>query len=620
MARGGCRRRRATLVLILALAASAVGAWAFWSAHGTGSNSAVSGSLAAAAIAAPGSGINSVTVTWSQQAALAPASSSSSAITYSVERKLAGGSFAAVSTGGCSGAKAQGTTSCLDAPPATGTYSYRAVATYHTWTATSAEAGPVSFLLDTVPPAVVSIGRVGASPTNAGSVSWTVAFSEAVTGVDSGDFVLVHTGSAAGSAVSVSGSGASYTVTSATVTGDGTLGLNLVDDDRIKDLGGNSLGGTGAGNGSLTGQTFTIDHTPPTVASIGRVGPTPTNLGSLSWTVTFSEAVTGVDSGDFVLVHTGSAAGSTVSVSGSGTTYTVTSATVTGDGTLGLNLVDDDTIKDLAGNSLGGAGAGNGSFTGQAYTIDHTAPALVSMSMLDTDHNGKVDQVTATFNETLASSTNTSQWTLVSPPGAVTLASVSTSATVATLTLTGGSANTAVGSFTLALAANAAGIRDAAGNQASFAATAPTDDAPPVPVSVTDTSGSFDGLLQAGDTISATFSEPIASGLPSSPAITESRPATGNATLTIPGFALGSLDMMSADYLLLPLTSVTFSGTSALSNANKTITITGSCGLCLNLVNSTGSGTGMVYVPATTLLDSAGNAATGSFTTNFRIF
>jgi hypothetical protein len=33
-----------------------------------------------------------------------------------------------------------------------------------------------------------------------------------------------------------------------------------------------------------------------------------------------------------------------------------------------------------------------------------------------------------------------------------------------------------------------------------------------------------------------------------------------------------------------------------------------------------GNGTGMVYVPAATLLDLANNAATGSFTTNFKIF
>ena len=55
-----------------------------------------------------------------------------------------------------------------------------------------------------------------------------------------------------------------------------------------------------------------------------------------------------------------------------------------GEGTLGLNLNDNDTITDAATNKLGGTGtgtagsggAGNGSFTGQVYTIDHTAPSV----------------------------------------------------------------------------------------------------------------------------------------------------------------------------------------------------------------------------------------------------
>ena len=56
----------------------------------------------------------------------------------------------------------------------------------------------------------------------------------------------------------------------------------------------------------------------------------------------------------------------------------------------------------------------------------------------------------------------------------------------ATLVLTegAGAPNTAVGSFRVVLAASATGIRDAAGNQASFASTAPADQATPVLVSL----------------------------------------------------------------------------------------------------------------------------------------
>ena len=47
---------------------------------------------------------------------------------------------------------------------------------------------------DTMAPTVQSINRVGTTPTNAASVSWTVLFSESVTAVDAADFTLVTDG------------------------------------------------------------------------------------------------------------------------------------------------------------------------------------------------------------------------------------------------------------------------------------------------------------------------------------------------------------------------------------------------------------------------------------------
>src|SRR5204863_8925296 len=130
----------------------------------------------------------------------------------------------------------------------------------------------------------------------------------------------------------VTGSGSSWTVTVGTGSGDGTVGVNLVDDDSITDLAGNPLGGSGAGNGNLTGQTYTIDKTAPSVSSIVRVNSTPTNATSVQFTVTFSESVTGVDTGDFALATSGVIGASVTTISGSGTTYTVTAGTGTGVG------------------------------------------------------------------------------------------------------------------------------------------------------------------------------------------------------------------------------------------------------------------------------------------------
>ena len=57
--------------------------------------------------------------------------------------------------------------------------------------------------------------------------------------------------------------------------------------------------------------------------SINRVGTSPTNAASVSWAVTFSEPVTGVDAADVALATAGSVSGAVVSaVTGSGSQYT----------------------------------------------------------------------------------------------------------------------------------------------------------------------------------------------------------------------------------------------------------------------------------------------------------
>jgi len=119
---------------------------------------------------------------------------------------------------------------------------------------------------------------------------------------------------------------------------------------------------------------ITVDYTLPafpTVSSINLASTNPSNPATaVSWTVTFSSSVTGVDATDFALVQGGGVTGASItSVTGGGATWTVTANTGSGTGTLGLNLVDDDSIIDGGGNKLGGTGAGNGNFTGQVYTI-----------------------------------------------------------------------------------------------------------------------------------------------------------------------------------------------------------------------------------------------------------
>jgi len=140
--------------------------------------------------------------------------------------------------------------------------------------------------------------------------------------------------------------------------------------------------GTGAeGGGGLYWQEVQaevygqlVDDQPPMVDSVVRADPDPTNADHVSFTVMFSEAVSGVDVDDFGLDLTGKIRDVAItSVSGFDNIYTVTVATGKGTGTIRLDLMDNDSIVDGANNPLGGPGVGNGDFTnGEFYTIGRT--------------------------------------------------------------------------------------------------------------------------------------------------------------------------------------------------------------------------------------------------------
>ena len=242
------------------------------------------------------------------------------------------------------------------------------------------------FYLVAGPPNVASITRADPDPTTGPAVDFTVSFTEPVTGVDAADFALFTTGTIAGASITgVSGAGTTWNVTVSTGTGDGTIRLDVIDNDTIVDGDTEPLGGPGAGNGNFTtGEAYTV-FDPPNVVSITRVGPSPTNAGSVQFLVTFDESVTGVDATDFTFTTTGTVAPAILLVAGAGSTRTVTVSTGGGEGTIRLNVIDDDSIIDIDGNPLGGPGAGNGDFTtGEEFLIANPAgiPALDPRALL----------------------------------------------------------------------------------------------------------------------------------------------------------------------------------------------------------------------------------------------
>ncbi len=131
------------------------------------------------------------------------------------------------------------------------------------------------YLPATVSPAVVGIFRADPDPTSACNVRFTVAFSEAVTGVDASDFELTTTGGIGGASIkSLSGAGDTYTVTVGTGTGSGTLRLDLVDNNSIFDEDSNALSGRGMGDGSyVSGELYTVDDIDSDTTGVFR----PTN-------------------------------------------------------------------------------------------------------------------------------------------------------------------------------------------------------------------------------------------------------------------------------------------------------------------------------------------------------
>ncbi len=235
---------------------------------------------------------------------------------------------------------------------------------------------------------VASIIRASANPTSAASVDFTVTFTDTVATPATTDFAV--TGIADASVTSVTAvSGTVYTVAVNTGTENGTLRLDLT----------NTL----LGGPFINGESYIVEKTPPLAASIIRASANPASTNGVNFTVTFDKAVTGVDVADFSAVTTGTftVAPAVTLVSGTGTTYTVTVGNYkSNSGTLGLNLVDNDSIVDVASIPLGGSGLVNGDYTGEVYAIDNVAPTVVSSVRVNTSPTlSDVVNYTVTFSE-----------------------------------------------------------------------------------------------------------------------------------------------------------------------------------------------------------------------------
>ena len=229
----------------------------------------------------------------------------------------------------------------------------------------------------------VSIGPPSATEASTGPVTYTVTY----TGIDdtfslAANIVPISTGSAKAGSIDVSGSGNSWTVRLSNITGDGTLGIST--------KAGSASNPAGNCAASKASATFKVVNTLPAF-SISSPSVKATKTGPVKYTVKCSGVIDEISLSNKVTpVATGTATGS-VAVTGSGSTYTVTISSITGDGTLGISI-GSGAAQNVAGASAEAAsttfmvantlpaawiGAPSATLTGTGavtYTVTYTGP------------------------------------------------------------------------------------------------------------------------------------------------------------------------------------------------------------------------------------------------------
>jgi M6 family metalloprotease-like protein len=312
---------------------------------------------------------------------------------------------------------------------------------------TSVDSNTNTFTVDATPPAA----PVVTAPPDASTTSDSTPTISGTAEADS--TVNIYIDGSLIAATSADGSG-DWSFTPASPLADGAHSVKAT----ATDLAGNT-------SPDSSTNTFTVETAAPIVTSILRVDPNPTNALSVDFTLTFSEAVTGVDTSapfnDFTLVTTGLTGESISAVSGSGDTYTVTLNTGSGDGSLRLDVNAGTDIQDQAGNPLDGGFSG-----GEVYDIDRTPPAVLSILRLDpSPTSSSTVRFEVTFSEAVTGVADGAFQ--ITPTGSITgyaISGVSGSDDRYAVTVSTGMYN---GTLRLDVNSSATGIQDIAGNSLS---------------------------------------------------------------------------------------------------------------------------------------------------------
>ncbi|MEL4431905.1 beta strand repeat-containing protein, partial [Shewanella mangrovisoli] len=472
-------------------------------------------------------------------------------------------------------------------------------------------------------------------------ISIQVNFSESVTVNTGGGTpqLTLETGATDRAVSYASGSGSSQLTFSYTIqVGDNSPDLNYVGTNSlasnggtIRDAAGNdatlTLATPGAANSLGANKALVVDGVAPNVTSIAPTGSPAANAASMDFAVAFDESVNNISTDDFTLVTTGTASGSIASVSAtSGTSINVTVNSITGTGTLKLNLNGSTDITDAAGNGIAAYSSGT------THSADRDAPAAPSTPDLDAASD------TGASNTDNITSDNTPTFTGTAEANATVTVISSISGTLGTTTVDGS------GNWSYTASAMVNGIHnitatatDAANNVSSVSAALAVTIDGPVTVTTNSDAGAdatIDGSLatdiadggglslrEALAYVAASGRVDFAAGL-SGTTITLGAPLSVPSNITLDADALGTATITGSTFTPLGnLTITNGSGDSLTLESELTgvgaLTKTGAGRLTLTNTNNSTSYSGGVTVMAGELsIGSDDVFSSGSLTLN----
>ncbi|MDD5717274.1 MAG: Ig-like domain-containing protein [Sulfuricurvum sp.] len=241
-------------------------------------------------------------------------------------------------------------------------------------------ANSANYTIDTLVPTVtISDDQSGTVNLSSGNITYTFDFSESVSGFDINDIVV--NGGTKGAFTTVSAS--QYTLVVTPTAGyEGNLTVDIAA-SKTFDLAGNA-------NSAAVQSIQTVDMKAPSLSITDDESAATANIagGSITYTFTFSENVTGFTADDITVNN-----GIKGAFAGSGSTYTLVVTPTTA-------LEGDVTVSVAAANQVDNGG-NTGTLVSVTQSVDMKAPAALTVDLLPANDSGVDNTDNITNNTTM---------------------------------------------------------------------------------------------------------------------------------------------------------------------------------------------------------------------------